>query len=153
LPKKTIAGALAALLLFAQACGGNDDEPASRIAPVDVQVKRYYSALASGNGEAACEVLTKKAAGGFEAVLNGPVSSECRANIEALSEISALRGRPRVTRVTVTGRQATAHVSFENPPLETDVVLVRENDAWKLAQLPAVLQSSPGGGFPEHSDQ
>jgi hypothetical protein len=49
-----------------------------------------------------------------------------------------------VTNVQVTGDQATAHLAFENPPFETDVVLVREDGSWRFAQLPAVVEV--GGG-------
>ena len=52
-----------------------------------------------------------------------------------------------------TGNQATAHVVFEDPPVESDVLLEREGGTWRLAQLPAFVErgvqghgSEPEGG-------
>ena len=145
MPRQILVGAvlIVAVCLIPAGCGGEDAEPRPGSTTVTGQVLRYYAALARGNGEAACDVLTEQAAGGFEAVLSGPVSPECEANIEALSRVSVLEGRPRVTRVKRVGEQATAHVTFENPRLESDVVLAREDDVWKLSQLPAVLEPTP----------
>jgi hypothetical protein len=123
--------------------GGSKSSAFSDRVAITAQVQRYYAALAAGNGEAACEVLTAQAAKGFEAVLNGPVASDCRANVETLSRASLLRGRPQVTGVNSTGEQATAHVTFERPQLESDLVLVNEHGVWKLSQIPAVLGPTP----------
>ena len=141
--------ATAALLIAGGGCGGSDDGSGSKAptvaddSAITGQVKRYYAALADGDGETACEVLTEQAAKGFEAVLNGPVSSDCKTNIETLARVNVLRGQPRVTRVRRAGAEAAAHVTFERPPLGSDVVLVSEDGVWKLSQIPAILEASP----------
>lgn len=144
-----IAAACASCLLAGGGCGnesGSDGTASS--AAIAGQVKLYYTALERGDGKVACSLLTRKAAKGFEAVVTGRVSADCETNIETLSRVSGLRGTPQVTGVQSTGNQATAHVVFEDPPLESDVLLVRERGAWRLAQLPAFVErgaSATGG--------
>jgi hypothetical protein len=108
------------------------------------QVKQYFTALESNDGKTACRLLTEDAAQSFEAVITGRVSKNCEANIETISRRSGLRGIPEVTRVQRTGEQATAHLVFEDPAFETDVVLLREGGAWRFAQLPAVVEAGIG---------
>jgi hypothetical protein len=108
------------------------------------QVKQYYAALESGDGKTACGLLTAEAAESFEAVITGRISRNCEANIETLSRRSGLRGIPEVTRVQRTGEQTTAHLAFEDPSFETDVVLLREGGTWRFAQLPGVVEAGIG---------
>ena len=151
LPSRVLIAALCASCVFAGGgCGddsgsGNDGDGTASNAAIAGQVKRYYTALQGGDGKVACRLLTRKAAKGFEAVVTGRVSDDCETNIEALSRVNGLRGTPQVTRVQSTGNQATAHVVFEDPPLESDVVLVRERGTWRLAQLPAFVERGVSG--------
>jgi hypothetical protein len=136
--------------IFAAAgCGSdNGDDPSS--AAIADQVKRYFTALERGDGKTACRLLTDKAGESFEAVITGRTSKNCEANIETLSRRSGLRGIPEVNRVQRTGEQTTAHLVFDDPPFETDVVLVREGGTWRFAQLPAVVEAGIGDAGTEH---
>lgn len=133
--------ALALLASIAQpGCGSDGGESSGDGASVTTQVKRFYAALAQRDGETACGLLTDKAAGGFEAVLSGRVERDCAANIETLARRSILRGAPEVTLVSRGEKTAAAHVAFDEPPLESDVLLAREDGSWKLVQIPAVVE-------------
>jgi hypothetical protein len=137
---KVIAPVFLCFILAVGGCGSDGGDTASSTA-IAGQVKRYYAALESGDGKVACRLLTDQAARSFEAVLTGRVSRDCETNIETLSRTSGLGGIPQVTRVQSTANQATAHVMFEDPPLESDVVLAREGRTWRLSQLPATVES------------
>lgn len=140
-------------LLVSSGCGGDDGaKPASNTAldaAISTQVKRYYVALADANGKAACRLLTKDASKSFEGVITGRASKDCAANVKIVSSRSGLHGIPRVTNVQRTGEDASAHVVFQDPPFETDVVLVRQGGSWRFAQLPATIEggfAADGGG-------
>jgi hypothetical protein len=141
-------------LLVCAGCGdgGDDGKAASNTAgsglaaAISGQVKRYYAALASADGKAACRLLTESASKSFELAITGRASKDCAANVKTVSLRSGLHGIPRVTNVQRTGEDASAHVVFENPPFETDVVLVRQGGSWRFAQLPATVESGLGSG-------
>jgi hypothetical protein len=140
------------LLVCAGCGGGGDDKAASNTsssgldAAISTQVKRYYAALASADGKAACRLLTDSASKSFELVITGRASKDCATNVKTVSSRSGLHGIPRVTNVQRTGEDASAHVVFEDPPFETDVVLVREGGSWRFAQLPATIEGGLGAG-------
>jgi hypothetical protein len=136
-------------------CGGDGKTTQSSATPrsdaaldtaITRQVGRYYAALASGDGKAACRLLTDSASKDFEAVITGRASKDCAVNVKKVSLTSGLRGSPSVTRVQKSGQNTTAHVVFEDPRFETDVVLVHQGGAWRFAQLPAVVESGLGAG-------
>jgi hypothetical protein len=130
-------------LFLTAGCGGSKGEDPSS-AVIARQAKQYYTALERGDGNLACRLLTAEAAESFEAVITGRVSRKCEANIETVSRRSGLRGIPEVTRVERMGDQATAHLVFEDPLFETDVVLLRKGGTWRFAQLPAVVEAGIG---------
>jgi hypothetical protein len=139
-------------LLVCAGCGGDDGKTASNTtssgldAAISGQVKRYYAALASADGKAACRLLTGSASKSFELVITGRASKNCAKNVKTVSLRSGLHGIPRVTNVQRTGEDASAHVAFEDPPFETDVVLVRQGGSWRFAQLPATIEAGFGTG-------
>ena len=140
-------------LLVCAGCGcGGDGKAASNTsssgldAVISTQVKRYYAALATADGKAACRLLTDKVSKSFELVITGRASKDCATNVKTVSSRSGLHGIPRVTNVQRTGEDASAHVVFEDPPFETDVVLVREGGSWRFAQLPATIEGGLGAG-------
>lgn len=136
------------LLLCAGCGGGNDGKGASNTgldAAISTQVKRYYAALAAADGKAACRLLTTDAAKSFELVITGRASKDCATNVKTVSQRSGLHGIPKVTNVQRTGEDASAHVAFEDPPFQTDVVLVRQGGSWRFAQLPATIEAGFGG--------
>jgi hypothetical protein len=139
-------------LLACAGCGGDDGKAASNAsssgldATISTQVKRYYAALAAADGKAACRLLTDSVSKDFDAVITGPASKDCAANVKTVSARSGLHGIPRVTNVQRTGEDASAHVVFEDPPFETDVVLVRQGGSWRFAQLPATIEGGIIGG-------
>ena len=143
--KRALIALACASCLLAGGCGDEKNESASSSA-IAGQVKGYYAALQAGDGRAACRLLTRQAAKSFEAVVTGRVSPDCETNIEMLSRLSGLRGSPEVTGVQTMGNQATAHVAFEDPPLESDVLLTRVRGAWRLAQLPAFVERTTSAG-------
>ena len=130
--------------LFVPAGCGSDHGADPSSAVIARQVKQYYTAMERGDGRTACRLLTAEAAGSFEAVITGRVSRKCEANIVTLSRRSGLRGIPEVTRVQRMGDQATAHLVFDDPQFETDVVLLRKGGNWRFAQLPAVVEAGIG---------
>jgi hypothetical protein len=143
---------VAVALIVSWGCGGDGDRGSERA--VAEQVERYYRSLVAGDSRSACDVLSESAKRGFEAVLPGRVSADCETNVETLSNLNLLRGRPRVSSVEVTGNRASAHVSFARPPFQSDVLLAREDGVWKVSQMPGVLVQSlspPGSGG--HSDE
>jgi hypothetical protein len=150
--RRALAALLACGLILCTGCGGGDGNAASSSASsgldaaISTQVKRYYAALASADGKDACRLLTDSAAKDFEAVITGPASKDCAKNVKTVSVRSGLHGIPRVTNVQRTGEDASAHVVFEDPPFETDVVLVRQGGSWRFAQLPATIESGLGDG-------
>jgi hypothetical protein len=147
-----LAALVASGLLVCAGCGGGGDGKAAPDSSngldtaISTQVKRYYAALASANGNAACRLLAHSAAKSFELVITGPASKDCATNIKTVSSRSGLHGVPRVTNVQRTGEDASAHVVFEDPPFETDVVLVRQGGSWRFEQIPATIEGGIGGG-------
>jgi hypothetical protein len=148
--RRALLAALASGLLVCAGCGGGDDGKAASSSGLDTtistQVKRYYAALASADGKAACRLLTTAASKSFELVITGPASKDCATNVKTVSSRSGLHGIPRVTDVQRTGEDASAHVVFEDPPFETDVVLVRQGGSWRFEQIPATIEGGIGGG-------
>jgi hypothetical protein len=126
------------------ACG--DEQPSDESA-IKTQVERYFAAVDAGNGEAACQVLTDQARQGFETLLEGAVSPRCPANVEKLARVSVPNGAVLVSTVNVTDGRATAHMKARRSRLETDLLLVKDGDSWKLSLLPAAAQrfSTPPG--------
>jgi hypothetical protein len=139
-------------LLVCAGCGGGGGGKASSNtagkldAVISTQVKRYYAALASADGKAACRLLTGSASKSFELVITGRASKDCSTNVKTVSLRSGLHGIPRVTNVQRTGEDVSAHVVFEDPPFETDVVLVRQGGSWRFAQIPATIEAGLGTG-------
>ena len=147
-----LAALVATGLLICAGCGGGGDGKAAPDSSsgldmaISTQVKRYYAALASADGKAACRLLTASASKSFELVITGRASKDCAKNVKTVSSRSGLHGIPRVTNVQRTGEDASAHVVFEDPPFETDVVLVRQGGSWRFAQLPATIEGGLGAG-------
>jgi hypothetical protein len=152
-PRALLAALLACGLLAFAGCGGDDDgkggsntASSGLDAAISTQVKRYYAALAAADGKAACRLLTRDASKSFELVITGRASKDCATNVETVSQRSGLHGIPRVINVQRTGEDASAHVVFEDPPFETDVVLVRQGGSWRFAQIPATIEGGLGAG-------
>jgi hypothetical protein len=139
---KPLALALSACMALG-ACGGGSDS-GSRGATVTEQVTRYFAAIAAGDGQAACDRLARRAQAAFEQVLEGPVSTDCRKNMQMLSRRSVRVGRPRISGVRVADGHASAHISFRRPDFESDVLLVREDGVWKLAYIAVPPERLPG---------
>jgi ABC-type phosphate transport system substrate-binding protein len=141
---------VSALLVCAGCGGGGDGKAGSDTssggldAAISTQVKRYYAALSSADGKAACRLLTKSVSKSFEEAITGPASKDCATNVKTVSGRSGLHGIPKVTNVQRTGEDASAHVAFQDPPFETDVVLVRQGGSWLFAQLPATIEGGLG---------
>jgi hypothetical protein len=137
-----IAAVVAVVAVFVLgACGGEDSDSDSPAA-IQKQVERFYAALASGDGEAACEVLTEEAAKGFGLALKEPATGDCKANLENLSQETAPLRSPRVSRIVISGDSATAHLSVKRPPLESELLLARVDGVWKLAYPPPSVHGS-----------
>jgi hypothetical protein len=143
---RALAVLLAALLALA-GCGSSDDDRAAEDHPgVRQTIERYYEDVASGNASGVCAVLTEQAKKGFDEIFEGPHASGCEGNAKELSRMSLPMRGLTVSRVQITGDEATAHVSFKRPRgFESDVPLVREDGTWKFAYIPANAQKLPPG--------
>ena len=145
LPQVAIAPAL---LLLISGCGGGGDSDArtSSAAGPAAQVRSYLAAFARGDGKAACALLTPEARNGVPSLSDDLTSPDCEGAIAELSRTSERLRAPRVS-VSVDGDRATARITNRRPPYQSQVLLRKEDDGWRIAFPPAILQhfKSPPG--------
>lgn len=122
--------ALAAGALLLAGCGQSSAE--ENMSAAREAAERYVEALREGDGEAACESLTR----GAVAQLEDQADTSCP---EALAEALGAAGPAdgalddlRVTEVNVAGRVATATIKG-GPGGEVTNQMMREAGEWKLA--------------------
>jgi hypothetical protein len=135
------------LVLLVAGCGGGSSSPATRstAGPKD-QVRAYLAAFARGDGKAACALLTPAARSGVPSLSDDLESPDCEGAIGELSRASERLRTPHVS-VTVDGDQATARITSKRPPYQSQVLLRKGDDGWRIAFPPAILQrfKSPPG--------
>jgi hypothetical protein len=130
----------AVLVLVAAGCGGGDNSHAngSPAGPKD-QVLAYLAAFSRGDGKAACALLTPVARDGVPSLSDDLRSPDCEGAIAELSRSSEHLRAPHVS-VTVDGDRATARITNKRPAYQSQVLLRKGGDGWRIAFPPAILQ-------------
>lgn len=136
-----------ALVLAVAGCGGGGSSHSTSAAagPKD-QVRAYLAAFSRGDGKAACALLTPEAKSGVPSLSNDLKSPDCEGAIAELASRSERLRAPRIS-VSVEGDRATAKITNRHPPYQSQVLLRKENDGWRIAFPPALLEQfkSPPG--------
>jgi hypothetical protein len=129
-----------ALVLVMPGCGGGESSHAngSSAGPKD-QVRAYLAAFARGDGKAACALLTPEAKDGVPSLSDDLESPDCEGAIGELSRASERLRAPHVS-VTVDGDRATARITNRRPVYQSQVLLRKGDDGWRIAFPPAILQ-------------
>jgi hypothetical protein len=133
---------LLAAALVAAGCGGDgsgDGSSRSDDASAKQQVAGYFAAFNRGDGSAACALLTPEARAGVPSLSDRVESPDCEGAIRELSRVSEHLRSPRVT-VEVTGERAVAKVRNRRPPYQSDVLLQKRAEGWRIAFPPALLE-------------
>ena len=144
------AALLAAMALAG--CGGDDPgsgdsstEPDSGSAQREVRgaVRAYVSALANGDPDAACAVLTDRAKAAIGDFLpSTDRSRRCEEAARRLARRSVPLRRVTVEDVSLMGGIATARITSRRPAYESSVQLSNEEGGWKLNYPPGVVERS-----------
>ena len=134
---------IAALLVAALAqagCGGDGGEASepSEATP-KAQVRAYLTAFESGDGAAACALLTPEARTGVPHLSDDIRAPDCEGAIRELARTSERLRAPRIS-VRVEGTSATAKIVNRNPPYESEALLRKDANGWRIAYPPALLQ-------------
>lgn len=128
----------AAALMLALAIAGCGSSSSSPSDEVKSTVQTYYTALAAGNGAAACAVLAPS----LKQLLEGHGGHSCE--VQASSAHRLLAGRnlealnhAKVESASVNGEHATATVSSPEGGTAT-VSLVKTSSGWRIATVSGV---------------
>ncbi len=150
------AAVLLAVAVVAGGCGGDgSDGGSSRSDDVSAkqQVANYFAAFNRGDGAAACALLTPQAEAGVPSLSDRIEAPDCVGAIRELSRISEHLRSPQIT-VAVTGERAVAKIKHRRPPYQSDVLLQKREEGWRIAFPPAVLERyTTPPGIPSHEDQ
>jgi hypothetical protein len=119
----SLAGVVA---LSGAGCGGSSEEDAARDA-----VKEYVVAIADRDGRAACALLAREVREQFERS-----KATCQKAYGSFGRALNSRQRDRLKsvepEVTVEGDEASTKI--KEPPFEGELLLRREDEAWKIAR-------------------
>ena len=147
---------LLAVAMVAGGCGDNGSSGgSSRTDEVSAkqQVANYFAAFNRGDGAAACGLLTPQAEAGVPSLSDRVESPDCEGAIRELSRVSEHLRSPQVA-VKVTGERAIAKIRNRRPPYQSDVLLQKGDDGWRIAFPPAVLERyTTPPGIPSHLDE
>lgn len=123
-------------------CGGGGDGGGSKTAggaSAKQQVAEYLAAFNRGDGPAACALLTPRARAGVPHLSNRISSPDCEGAIRELARTSERLRAPTIT-VREQGKRAVAKIKSTRPPFQSDVLLNKERDGWRIAYPPAILE-------------
>ena len=116
-------------------CGGASDEEQVR-----TTVEDYIIAFVDGDGDKACDLLTKETRDAFVQQVSSLVKTrDCGEAIKKLGDLAgptvdrALKGA-KVTEVKVNGENATA--TLESRGTKTPTQLKKEDGDWKISDVP-----------------
>lgn len=145
---------LATLVAVAIAgCGGGDDSGgSSEEDAVVAAAKSFYTAVAEGDGAAACGVLSEEATAQLEGESTGlPPGTTCEEGVEQISSLFNEEAKQAVSEVEPTVKEisgTTAIVEAETINQEAagtdsdvesesaEIELTKEGDEWKISTLP-----------------
>jgi hypothetical protein len=122
-------------------CGGGDGGgPRQAGGPsAKQQLTEYLAAFNRGDGRAACALLTPRAQAGVPHLSNRISAPDCEGAIRELARTSEHLRAPRIT-VREHGKRAIAKIASKHPPFQSDVLLYKEGDGWRIAYPPALLE-------------
>ena len=122
-------------------CGGGGDGGGSKTggASAKQQVTEYLAAFNRGDGPAACALLTPRARAGVPHLSNRISSPDCEGAIRELARTSEHLRAPTI-KVREQGNRAVAKIKSRRPPFQSDVLLDKEGDGWRIAYPPAILE-------------
>jgi hypothetical protein len=122
-------------------CGGGGDGRGSKTggASAKQQVTEYLAAFNRGDGPAACALLTPRARAGVPHLSNRIEAPDCEGAIRELARTSEHLRAPTIT-VREQGKRAVAKIKSRRPPFQSDVLLDKEGDGWRIAYPPAILE-------------
>jgi hypothetical protein len=121
-------------------CGGGSGSNATdaAVGPKQ-QVKAYLAAFARGDGKAACALLTPDARDGLPGLTDDLKAPDCEGAIAELSQVSAHVRAPSIS-VSVGGDRAIAKITNKRPRYESQALLTKGDDGWRIAFPPALLE-------------
>jgi hypothetical protein len=134
--------------LAATGCGGGGggSEAAGAGRGPAAQGRAYLAAFSRGDGKAACALLTPEARNGVPSLSDDIHSPDCAGAISELSRASERLRSPKIT-ASAGGDRATAKITSRRPGYQSQVLLRKEGDVWRIAFPPAIVQryKSPPG--------
>jgi hypothetical protein len=137
-----VAALALAIGVAAGGCGGGDGEGGSEAeagVSAKQQVADYFAAFGRGDGASACALLTPQAKAGVRTLSDRIEAPDCEGAIRELSRVGEHIRSPRIS-VAVNGERAIAKVTNKRPPYQSDVLLTKQDDGWRIAFPPAVLE-------------
>jgi hypothetical protein len=142
----TIVAALCALALAG--CGGGDSEPQSDSAKVTTTIESYLAAQVSGDGTAACALLSPAGqrqliglvAKASQGLVTQPTCEDAVSLVRTAATPAQLAavGHAEVSNVVVSGDRATADVGAGAALPSGSVTLVRDGSDWLISGVPAL---------------
>jgi hypothetical protein len=138
-PLATRAAAAIIAALAMAGCGGGGEEKGPSPRAV---VESFAKAFGAGDGERACDLLTKAAQKAFIARVQPLTGADdCPAAIEKLVDaaggsVSKAYASAKVDQVKISGSKATATLTAEGGA--TTVALAKEDGDWRLTGVPGL---------------
>lgn len=139
---------LAAAAAALAACGGGAKQPESDATKVERTIRTYLTAQVSGDGAAACAVLSPAGKRQLSAVVataskglaTAPGCEEAVTLVRAAagSELLGALGRAQVEHVAIAGDRATADVVDGAALARRPVALVRTGGTWLISGVPGL---------------
>jgi hypothetical protein len=118
-------------------------------------VRRYYAALADGDGATVCGLMTTTAREGMKQLPAGERPKSCERAVAVLARDSIAVRKVELRDLAVAEPNATARVTSKDPPYDSGVLLRREGGSWKIAYPPGLLSrfDTPPGIRPHEDEQ
>jgi hypothetical protein len=96
-------------------------------------------AVDRGDGASACALLTPQAQVSVPHLSNRLTAPDCQGAIKELAGLSERLRSPRIS-VRVEGGRAIASIRNARPRYQSDVLLSKGKEGWRIAVPPAVLE-------------
>jgi hypothetical protein len=157
--RATGAATVAAVALASCGGDGNGADDATRarsatVAPPEVVLRRYYTALGRADAATACALMTPAAQEAMTELPEGRRARSCGHAVALLARADVALRAVEVHDLKIRGANATARVTSKSPRYDSGVVLRRDASGWKIAYPPGVVTrfDTPPGVRP-HEDE